>query len=93
MRAVYGFGEDKMYMPDPKDTAHTPLLGPDVNYVQLVDQFLKSLYFWMKWLWTEGMEEIIRQQFFLDFPHLIQWQNMWDKIANLTIAFLGEPQL
>ena len=27
------FGEDEMHTPDPEDTAHTPLLGPDVKYV------------------------------------------------------------
>jgi hypothetical protein len=33
-------GEDKMHTLDPEDTAHTPLLAPDVKDVQLADRFL-----------------------------------------------------
>ena len=29
-------------MPDPEDTAHTPLLGPDMNSVQLADSHTKN---------------------------------------------------
>ena len=31
------FGEDEMHTPDPEDTVHKPVLGPDVKYVQLAD--------------------------------------------------------
>ena len=33
-------GEEEMHSIDPEDTAHTPLLAPDVKYVQLADRFL-----------------------------------------------------
>ena len=32
-------GEDEMHTLDHEDTAHTPLLAPDVKYVQLADTF------------------------------------------------------
>ena len=86
------FGKDEMHTPDPEDTAHTPLLGPDVKYV--LYRFFKSFVFLYELVMKRGnrrnhLPSILFM--FLDFPHPYNGRTCKTKLKTKQLHFWDTP--